>query len=120
MGMTWPKPISNITNPLERLIAGAEAGLHEVAQDHASRGESRAKQTELYNDETGKLRGGTFGRAEGTDIYIGAIEPYTVHVHEGTRYMAARPFLVEAAEETGPEYAEDAGQFLMQMLGGRR
>jgi hypothetical protein len=41
--------------------------------------------------EMSQVRGGTVARV-GTNV------PYAIHVHEGTKYMAGRPFLKEALD----------------------
>ncbi len=111
-------PNAQIGRRLGAIVATAPGATHALAASHAARGESRAKGTTLYTDRTGNLRGGTFGRADGNDIIIGATAEYAIYVHEGTRYMSARPFLREAAEETAPEYFEDVGRLYMRLLGG--
>jgi len=34
--------------------------------------------------------------------------PYTEYVHEGTRYMVARPFINQVAEQKGPQLLQKA------------
>lgn len=117
--IVWTKrPSAEIGRNLARAAQAAPGAFNELAQFHAARGETRAKSTTLYRDQSGNLRAGTFGEADGTTIYLGAMADYTVPVHEGTMYMASRPFLKDAADQTAPEYFQDAGELSVKILSG--
>ena len=50
--------------------------------------------------KTGTLRRSLTSRVEGTRGYVGSNLEYAPHVHEGTRYMEARPFIQEAIDDS--------------------
>ena len=100
-------------------LAKAEPTVEELAQYHASKGETLAKATDAYTDRTGNLRQSTYGVADGTTIEIGATMDYAPDVELGTSKMAARPFLKPAADQTATEYFEDAVKVVDGILGGR-
>lgn len=55
--------------------------------------------------DTGRLRSSIQNtvQLEGSDVvgYVGSDVSYAIFVHEGTRYMAPRPFLVDALPAAG-------------------
>jgi len=112
------KPSQQIGAHLTALSGKAEAACDELAQYHASRGETLAKATTAYTDRTGNLRQSTYGVAEGTTIEIGATMEYAPDVELGTKHMAARPFLEPAAQVTATEYFDDAVKVVDGLLGG--
>lgn len=75
------------------------------------------KQTGLYQDRTGHLRGSTFGEADGTTITLGAGMEYAPFIILGTSRMAARDFITPVAEVTAAEYFADALTFTKGILG---
>lgn len=75
------------------------------------------KQTGLYQDRTGHLRGSTFGEVEGTTIMLGAGADYAPFIILGTSRMAARDFITPVAEVTAAEYFADAEKVVRGILG---
>ena len=69
---------------------------------------------------TGRLRASTssqFGNLRGE---VGTHTDYDVYIHEGTRYMSARPYLRDAVDETASqtdEYFKDAVQNVLDKIG---
>lgn len=120
MAVKWTG-IGNVTGRMARARSGMKAGTVALAASHAARGQSRAQETDLYQDQTGNLRGGTFGESEatatGARITLGVQADYGPHVVFGTSRMAARDFLTPAAEETAREASEDLVR-LAQRFGG--
>lgn len=70
---------------------------------------------------TGRLRASTasiFGDLKGE---VGTHTNYDVYVHEGTRFMKARPYLKDAVEDTNPEterYFKEAVQNTLDKIAG--
>jgi HK97 gp10 family phage protein len=119
MAVEWIiSPNAQIGARLNRLVQAAGPATAALAQTHAARGEAKIKATTAYTDRTGNLRGSSFGRAEGTDIEIGATAHYAIYLELGTRKMSARPFIVPTANEVAPEYFEDCGRLYMRIMGG--
>ena len=50
--------------------------------------------------KTGHLRNSVFARVDSATVHVGATAPHATFVHEGTRFMAARPFIREAIDES--------------------
>lgn len=53
--------------------------------------------------DTGNMRGGIFTSILPMTASIVSPVSYSIYVHEGTRYMRARPFLYDAAEQKREE-----------------
>lgn len=113
----WTIKPSTIGVKLDARVRMIQPAIGAVAAQYAKNGQEKARATSLYNDDTGELRASTFGRAEGTDVVIGAGAGHTVYVHEGTSRMAARPFILNAANETAPAYFDAAGNLVKRLLG---
>lgn len=52
---------------------------------------------------TGRLRASTLSKFENLKGEVGTHTNYDIFVHEGTRFMAARPYLRTAVEESNSE-----------------
>ena len=50
--------------------------------------------------KTGTLRRSITTRVEGNAAYVGTSVEYAVFVHDGTKYMAGRPFLTEGLDDS--------------------
>jgi len=59
--------------------------------------EGRSK--ELAPVDTGRMRASIITKLSPLQATIGPYVDYAVYVHEGTRYMRARPFMSDAARE---------------------
>lgn len=55
---------------------------------------------------TGRLRASTYSRFMPAEGVVGTNTDYDVFVHNGTRFMKARPYLKDAIEETKGETAK--------------
>lgn len=57
------------------------------------------KSKELAPVDTGRLRASIFTSLSPLQATIGPYVNYAIYVHQGTRYMKARPFMADAARE---------------------
>lgn len=53
--------------------------------------------------DTGRLRSSTYNKFENLRGELGTLTDYDMFVHEGTRFMKARPYLRQAVESNQPE-----------------
>jgi hypothetical protein len=62
----------------------------------------RLLSNQLVNVQTGRLRSSTthvlVRTGRGLSVFVGSGADYGIYVHEGTRYLAGRPYLVIAVE----------------------
>src|SRR6266487_3218093 len=93
---------ANIKKVLENVKAGNEKAQDAVAA--ATLAESQANTPVL----TGKLRNSEVIESEPLHRFIGTNVDYSIHVHEGTSRMPARPFLTNAMEATKGTYVQEA------------
>lgn len=66
--------------------------------------------------DTGELVGSETATSDANSIKVKADAPHAIYVHQGTRYMAARPFAKDGAEEAAPRVAETVGQRIVESL----
>lgn len=52
---------------------------------------------------TGRLRASTYSRMGFLKGEVGTNTNYDIFVHDGTRFMPARPYLADAVEDSNPE-----------------
>lgn len=72
--------------------------------------------------DTGRLRGSHYTRFSNLRGEVGTSANYGIFVHEGTRYMKARPYLRTAVEDhnqTIGEYFEEAVQKVLDEIGDK-
>lgn len=70
---------------------------------------------------TGRLRASTSSRFSSLQGEVGTHTNYDIYVHEGTRYMPARPYLRDAVEETNTatqEFFKKSVQNVLDKIGG--
>ena len=77
---------SNVSKPLD------------VLQDIGLLVEGEAKRNAPVR--TGTLRRSITNRVEGNAAYVGSAVEYARYVHEGTKYMAAQPFIQDAIDNS--------------------
>lgn len=65
---------------------------------------------------TGRLSASVSGDRESAKAVIVATAPYAAFVHYGTRYMAARPWLLRTAEQTQAQWLPIYERELQQIL----
>lgn len=98
-----------VINPadLERIINSPSGPVAAEFARLGARMEASAKRLlsgELINVDTGRLRASTtwaLGDRGGLVLTLGSGAHYSVFLHEGTRYIEARPYLEIAARENG-------------------
>jgi HK97 gp10 family phage protein len=91
------------------LAADAVRDAHTLLQRIALKVEGTAKSNAPV--KTGNLRRTVNSQATAHQAIIGASANYAVFVHEGTKFMAARPFIKTAIEQERAWIEDEAARF---------
>lgn len=89
---------------VEKLIPETqnEDGVRRALQESVRLVEAKAKVNVVAMDavDTGNMLNAIHSKVGSSDAEVISPAPYSIYVHEGTRYMSARPFLRKALEES--------------------
>lgn len=97
------RPISQLDDALEAFARAIRDDAEKLLgkMGHAALARSMKRTPVL----TGNLRRSETTRVERDRAYLGSSAEYAQYVHDGTRFMPARPFFEEGIQDAVPEFA---------------